>query len=229
MTDDFEAPARRPRPDPGARVAPRQVVVGVDGMKPDDGVETEERPRRELRPRWVVTRLAAVLLVAAAVVSAPATYLSLRTREWRHSVNDAPASRVALVMSSPGAGDSVVENLVATAGELRTRRLVRDVVLAGPSFGAWTDTPSDFAAVDAAPTTFYEMCDRTATAHLDQPILLVVERRDLDRALYACREQGLAVHGVGVGGGPGWAWERASDSVRTIWRAHLSRPGLHRP
>jgi vancomycin permeability regulator SanA len=224
-TDEAEeaedAPAPR-RADPGARIAARNLTFGPDSVTSGDERVTPETkaPRRR---RKGPGRLIMLALVALAVAAAPVGYLSLRTRPWRHSLDAVPAAKTVIVLGT-GRADADAD-LVAAADQLRRDHMVRDVLLLGAEFAGRSATATGAATADAGAGSIYDGCHRANRVHGLTAAVLITTPDQLNRALYACRQLGVAVVGVGVGPAPGLTLSRTTDAVRTIWRVHVSRPG----
>lgn len=219
MRDD--APAR-PRADPGARVTARSLTFGPDGVTSGDAPDPPQALRSK---RHRLRRVIVVSALAFALAAAPVGYLSLRTRSWRHPLDTLPATRAAIVFGAGAGQTDQNAALVEAADELRRGHIVREVLLVGPEFEGQSATATGSATPDPGARTIYEACHRANRVHSLDAAVVIATPEQLDRALYSCRQLGVAAVGVGVGDPAPVSLSRTFDSVRTIWRVHVSRPG----
>lgn len=220
---ETEAVAPR-RVDPGARISSRNLTFGTDSVTDENEQATPDAPEPR-RKRRGLGRVILIALLAFGVAAAPVGYLSLRTRAWRQSLDALPAARTAIVLGA-GTGESAANAaLVAAADQLRRGHIVREVLLVGPEFAGQSATATGPATPDAGARSIYDACRRANRVHSLTAAVLLATPDQLNRALYTCRQLGVAVIGVGVGESPPVSLSRTSDAVRTIWRVHVSRPG----
>lgn len=174
-----------------------------------------ERPRRALRWRRLVIRLAAAGVVALLLASAPWLWTELSARGHVYAEADAPAADVVIVLGTEVSADrrepgARLAGRLQTAAELVHSGRAPVILVSGDGNGASGDEPAVSTSyltgplgVDAGRVVTdpfgldtYDTCARAGSVYGVTRALIVTQSYHLSRAVALCRHLGLDVDGV---------------------------------
>lgn len=197
---------------------------------------------------WVLKITASLLLLTGLALLLPRLITALSAAPRLVSLEEAPASAVAIVFGAglqrDGTPTPVLRDRVATAAELYFSGKVKKLLMSGDNrfldynepgamaaYAISLGVPEEDIVLDYAGRRTYDTCYRARHIFGIQEAILVTQRFHLPRALYLCNSLGVQALGVDADlrayrrrSQLIWHLRETPATLVALWEVHISHP-----